>query len=569
MAPAPPSVFDALFLALVVFVPALLYLPRLGFYSDDWAFLAALGVHPGGSLWEHIVLMFPVTDLRPGHAVYSALMYYFFGLVPAGYHLVNHLIIVLGLVILVVVLRRVGVSHALALTAVTVFGLMPSYSTLRFWFAAHTANLSLLLYLLSLSVDLRVPASGVWRAVGWRVLSAGMALASVLLYELTMPLLLLNPVAAWWVRRGRPSPRALTEAGARPDGRLFLDLAINVGIVAFAAGYKLLMSPRASSGERTALLDRLVRLIRGVLNHHGFVFGVGEPVSVWTILTSYFDLWTLLVALLAGVGVAAYLYQTFAWSPLVSPLLTRAEARRRLSTIVGLGLLVLGFGYLIFLTNDQFHFSAAGITNRVTQTGSIGAALVLTGLFGLLSTLVARPTLQRAALSTLVGLYCGVGVLIIGTVGSFWEEAYRRETAIIEDLRRAVPMLPSGSTLLLDGECAYIGPAIVFESSWDLAGVVRLLYQDRTLRADIVSARLEIDASEVWTWLSVPADHFSYPYANGILIYNRLHGVVVPIRDAGEMERYLERYNRTRDNGCPFGWPGNGVTILPRPLQGG
>ena len=31
------------------------------------------------------------------------------------------------------------------------------------------------------------------------------------------------------------------------------------------------------------------------------------------------------------------------------------------------------------------------------------------------------------------------------------------------------------------------------------------------------------------------------------------------------MNAYLARYNPGRNDGCPFGWPGNGVTILPRP----
>jgi hypothetical protein len=49
----------------------------------------------------------------------------------------------------------------------------------------------------------------------------------------------------------------------------------------------------------------------------------------------------------------------------------------------------------------------------------------------------------------------------------------------------------------------------------------------------------------------------AYPYASGL---------VVPIVSADEMSVYLNRYNPTHDSNCPFGWPVNGVTILPRPL---
>jgi hypothetical protein len=169
----------------------------------------------------------------------------------------------------------------------------------------------------------------------------------------------------------------------------------------------------------------------------------------------------------------------------------------------------------------------------------------------------------------LVGLHGTAGVLILGTIGSFWAESYRRELAIVEGIRTSVPTMAPGSALLLDGECAYHGPAIVFESSWDLRGVVRLFYQDPSLKADVVSARLDVHEQGVTTWLEKPNETFAYRYADGLLVYNHRDGVVVPIRDAGEMERYLDRDNRARDNGCPFGWPGNGVTILPRPLPGG
>ena len=172
-------------------------------------------------------------------------------------------------------------------------------------------------------------------------------------------------------------------------------------------------------------------------------------------------------------------------------------------------------------------------------------------------------------LPALVGLYGAAGVLIIGTIGTFWEEAYRRELAIIDGIRGASRRCRPARSLLLDGECAYHGPAIVFESSWDLRGVVRLFYQDPSLKADIISARFDVYEQAVTTWLEMPTDRYEYRYADGLVVYNHRHGIVVPIRDAGEMERYLERYHRTRDNGCPFGWPGNGVTILPRPLQGG
>ena len=569
-ADARAPLLDLLFLALVVFLPAVLYLPNLGFYSDDWDHLQALGAAPGAtsqSLLELIRRLIPVTELRPAHAVYLAVQYALFGVVPLGYHLFNHLVLWLGLAMLVVVLRRLGVPRAMALTAATLFGLMPSYSVLRFWMAADMINLSLLMYLISLWADLRSPLA-FGRAVVWRVLSVAAALNSVLLYELCMPLLLLNPFVGWWYRHGRPSVAAFKRPETRPlpDARLVVDLAVNLAIVLAATAYKVLASPRVAADDGLSTLGRVLRLARGVLNHHGLVFGLGEPLSIWTILTRYFDPWGLLLAVLAGVGVAAYLYVAYGGSSSEeSPATARGAQQRSWAVVVG-GLVVLAGGYAIFLTNDQFHFSAAGTYTRIAQVGSLGVALAMAGALGLLGAWIPRPDSRRLMICSLVGLYCGAGVLILNTVANFWEEAYRRETAIVADLGRAVPRMAAGSALLLDGECPYLGPAVVFESDWDLRGVVRLMHQDRSLDANIVTPHLEVGDRAVTTWLTTPDQVAVYPYANGLVVYNRAFDVVVPIRSAGEMSAYLARYNPDRGASCPFGWSGNGVTILPRPL---
>lgn len=59
----------------------------------------------------------------------------------------------------------------------------------------------------------------------------------------------------------------------------------------------------------------------------------------------------------------------------------------------------------------------------------------------------------------------------------------------------------------------------------------------------------------------------TYPYASGLVVYNRPLNLVVPIESAADMHNYLARYSPGRGDTCPLGWSGNGVTILPRPLS--
>jgi hypothetical protein len=427
---------------------------------------------------------------------------------------------------------------------------------------ADNQTLSLLCYLVSLWADLRGPSASLARTISWRLLSAAAAVTCTMLHELAMPLLVVNPFVGWWYRQGRPSIRGL----GLPDWRLVGDLAVNALIVLGAGIYKSL-SPRAAPDPGITMIGRLLRLARGVVNHHAVAYGVAEPLSIWTILTRYFDLWALLVSVLCGLGAGLYLFWLLKRSPFTVPTDPLRQARTHLLVVVVLGLAVLGLGYAIFFTNDQFYFSAAGTYTRIAQIGSLGAALMLAGGFSLLATLAPRPTTQRLILSALVGVYGGAGVLIMTTVGGFWDRAYDRERIILADLQRAAPVMAPNSTLLLDGECPYLGPAVVFESDWDLAGALRLLYHDPSLHANIVTPRLEVHERAVTTWLTTPAATMSYPYASGLIVYNHAHDLVVPIGSASDMNEYLAHYNPDRGEGCPFGWSGNGVTILPRPLQ--
>src|SRR4029453_16256485 len=77
-------------------------------------------------------------------------------------------------------------------------------------------------------------------------------------------------------------------------------------------------------------------------------------------------------------------------------------------------------------------------------------------------------------------------------LATFWIAAWQRQRQVVGNIRQALPELAPGTTLILDGVCPYLGPAIVFESSWDLAGALRVVYGDRTLHADVTTGRFSI-----------------------------------------------------------------------------
>jgi hypothetical protein len=77
-------------LTALVILSLALYVPRLDFYSDDWAFLSKLNLAADQSMSGlYHALKSPVTAMRPLQIYYLAALYSVFGLSPLGYHLVN------------------------------------------------------------------------------------------------------------------------------------------------------------------------------------------------------------------------------------------------------------------------------------------------------------------------------------------------------------------------------------------------------------------------------------------------------------------------------------------------
>jgi hypothetical protein len=107
--------------------------------------------------------------------------------------------------------------------------------------------------------------------------------------------------------------------------------------------------------------------------------------------------------------------------------------------------------------------------------------------------------------------------------------------------------------------CPYVGPAIVFESSWDLQGALRLLYRDTTLQADVVTPNLRVEHDGLHTVLY--GEDSRYPYQR-LLLFNVRGPSSDSIPDEEAARAYFARANPDRSNGCPPGRAGHGVRVF-------
>ncbi len=544
---------DCLFLSLVVLLSVIPYIQGLGFYSDDWNFLGYLSVSKDQSLVGLFRSLYSQwVRMRPVQILYLAGLYWLFGPHPLGYHIVNAAIFLSSIVLFYLALRGMGQRRVLALAVPVIYALLPHYSTDRFWFAAFQANLSVALYFLSLVSDLRALEArlpGFW---GWRLLSILSLLGSTLAYEITLPLFLLNLLLVWYRRRQLYGAVPSEQLGRT---KLAVLLESNLLVLVSVIVFKMLTTVRLGNLGLKRHTVWFARLIMGAIRVSYGDYGLNLPYVIWKIFHDYPDWKVFAVGGVLGLIVFGYLYRTARRAKVELP-----NQARMLSFIIW-GLVVFGLGYAIFLINTSAGNSATGLDNRVAIAAAVGVALSLVGGIGWVSTLLPSDQLRRCFFCMVVALLCTSGFLIINTIASFWIAAYRQEQEVLADIRQQFPTLPAGSTFILDGVCPYVGPAIVFESSWDLAGALLMIYRDYTLRADVVTPNLWVTENGLTKSLYWGAIVDHYPYEK-LFVYHFGRKVTYQLPDAEAARLYFQTFNPDYSNGCPEGHEGHGVSIF-------
>ena len=196
------------------------------------------------------------------------------------------------------------------------------------------------------------------------------------------------------------------------------------------------------------------------------------------------------------------------------------------------------------------------INNRVAIAAAVGVAFASVGGLGWISNLLNSSYSRKCFFCLLIALFCSCGFLINNTIASFWVAAYRQQQEIVADIRQQFPTLPAGSTLILDGFCPYIGPGIVFETNWDVNGILRITYSDPTLTGDVVKPSLNIWNDGIS--LSLYGDDESHYSYKQLFVYNFSKKMKHKLTDAEEARRYFAKFNPD----CSDGKAGIGVPIF-------
>jgi hypothetical protein len=526
------AVVDCLFLAVVTALSMLTYVRGLGFYYDDYSVLYRMAFSDDQSLAGLYDAVRPATGQRPLQALTFATLYRFFGLDPLGYHVVNACLLVAVAVLLYLVLRELRLPRLLCVTVPLVYSVLPHYATNRFWVDAFQITLSSVFYLLSLYAALRALRARPIRRLAWLTVAFACVAGSLFAYEVIFPLFALNVALIWWV--GRQSRREgrrdyvpwITAGGLAATilaaGLLKAALVAEHGQNAYEVGFQ------------EGFAHHIAYLVSGGIKLNLGTYFLGIPYVLSWIVAHRLEAANVGVAVAAGA--LAFVYVSW---------IARHDRRalaggRHWRDSVGAGFVAFVLGYAIFLTNAQILFRSAGIDNRVNAAAALGVAAMLVGGTGWLAARLAerrRPVFFSAVTSAIVV----TGVLVIGTLSSFWTTAAKDQDAIISSIERTAPSLPSSSMVVLDGVCPEDGPAVIFADQWDFRGALRLAYNDPSLRADTATEALRAGARQLELQMTFLDRRFTrtYEYGPRLFVYDFPGRTLHVLRDRNDAVRYI------------------------------
>jgi hypothetical protein len=536
---------DIVFLAGTVLASVGLYFHKLGFVSDDWAFLSIFHASAAQSM-TGLIQAFSQPDLvmRPIQIVYYSLLFLFFGLNPLGYHLVNAGIIVSVCLMGWLVLRQLNLPRIIAIALPLVYILLPHYSTNRFWFAAFLTNTSLLFYLVSLYTGLKALANSAQKFWLLTAVSLICAALSLLSYEVVMPVFLLNIVLFFKFDFHKIKKPVILGTGT-------------ILTVLMTMIYKAMVTTRFDSNifsSAGAYLKYVAYLVEGPLYYNFGIYGVLLPRTFARLLYANFDPVIFIVALIVGSGIFWYLYRVLKSNNFEVP------SKSFMAKLVFWGIVIYGLGYALFLITSNIGFTPSGISNRVNLVSAIGIAFMILGGVGWISKLVKSERVSSIAFSLLISFISLSNFYIINTLANYWTKAYNQELVILRDIKENIPEPRSDSTLILDGICPYVGPGIVFESSWDLLGALKIQYNGNITHADVVTPRMSVAEDGIHTYI-YGTNKSKYEYHN-LYIYNFVTKQTAEITNQTEAQKYFNTHNPDFDNDCPPGREGHGVSIL-------
>ena len=456
---------------------------------------------------------------------------------PPFFHLFNTVVLASATVLFYLCLRELQLPRYVSLAVPLVFALLPQYATDRFWIATYQVTLSVAFCFAGLFLGLRAPCA----RKGWFLFyclglaSTGLFALSLLAYEA-----LTGPFPLFLLLIGYHAYAKLRNRGLANGNAILRSVSLCfIGTIALG----LVFAYKVHSQTRFTLPHA------GALHHvRNLLWQVGTQAISFTMVKYGIELPSAAIALyrssgagmlavitggVLGISVFWYLNRIFG-----RPNSDHLSAKNALSMILA-GLVVFAFAYTPFFVWFGADFLSIDLDNRMTIGAAIGAALVMVGGVFLLACFVRKPALRVPFSVGLLAVVCALNQICISSFGEYWVRARTQQSELISDVLRNIRPL-EGTTILLDGFCPRIGPAMSFANNLDTSAAFRMALGDNDITIDIASLGAVAGTNSI---VLSPGDYGparQYAFGEKLWLDNLGRRTAYRLTDSLVADRYLE-----------------------------
>lgn len=481
-----------LYLWVPVLVPLVVFLPRIahgGFTGDDWSNRAIMVQRSWSDIWGDF-LSDPVSH-RALHMPYIALYDSVLGEDPTLY-LLWAVLTAGGLgVLIVLLLKRLGVSTWVAVSIATLGVLFPYSSVTKLWATAHVGHVSIALALIGVMVAIR----GMGRAhrmsrVAHHAVALTLYFASVELYEIALPIICASG-AIYYAGLGRRGAQSSAAAGScRARSRYAIPIRWLVDLVLVVAWYLSIRGATDIAANTAEPISHRLGAIGldGARNVVGafvpFASAERSPSGAPLYSGAHFPATFAILGLVVVLALSAVLMATRILPTL--PDRFRALSRWGCGAAVAL---VSGFaGWLAIIpANDYYRpvpLDAPALrVNVLAAFGIVGVVVCFIGAAATLASMVSRRLGVALAAFGLVAVGATYARHDTAEI-RVWNQASTEQVRILTSVGTAYGTeapKPETAVFLTDNAEYVADGAEVFYTSWSFRAALQLKYRDFTL----------------------------------------------------------------------------------------
>ncbi|MBN8661454.1 MAG: hypothetical protein J0M35_13900 [Candidatus Obscuribacter phosphatis] len=464
------KMLSAVALFLAVYSAFGINLSKIGVYLDEWISFGKLHFmdHSLANLIYSYLLDAKVI-VRPLEALHYPVLFYFFGINPFPYHLVNTVSEYLAALFFFLFLEKLSKNSSLALAAALLYLLMPNhdathYSIVASSIAVAAAFLTLSLYLFAFSFERHKSLFLSLAAVSFA--------CSIYHYEFALPFLALFPLVSLYKN----------QTGSIRD-RLIKVLIENLPFLFVALSMVLFRTkflPTIQKGLSYSVVCDSSHFFDVIAQGLAVNFAPAAQAFYWSLLSQP-----------NSMGLAGYIW-LFATLLVSFKLMAKAEAGDKKTTalaLFGLGLLLVPISYTIYgFSPEHMPVLETGM-NRVNAGAALGVSLVLSSAVYLFASVFGN--LSKKVFAALISLLVAAFILIDWQFATPWIVSWQAQKQIQQAIKNNAAKFEGGDGILLVGIGRFIRWAPVLDGTWDFQNSVRIILENPKINATVLSDRIK------------------------------------------------------------------------------